>query len=138
MVRNLYLKENIDPDSTMDLGDTARTKLTLKALGYLDTPEHQLSQYPDQDMFDGLKRFQAAHDLQVDGIMKRGGPTERSLGRQLTEAGIFHSKPSVQNPAKPCPPGEHPELQRICIPGTSICIDKWVCIPNPTDGGERG
>ncbi|WP_420548253.1 hypothetical protein [Curvivirga sp.] len=34
---------------------------------------------PDQPMFDGIKKFQVAKKLKVDGVMKLGGETEKAL-----------------------------------------------------------
>jgi len=82
-------------------------------------------------MFDGIKAYQKANKFKVDGVMKPGGETEKSMNRRVSEASGVQAKTR-------CPVGYYPVNKRICIPGTSICKDNWVCAPLPNAGGKRG
>ena len=164
MPDGLFLKNRIHPDADMDLQDSARTKLALKAAGFLDTPDDQLTEFPDKPMINGVKKFQKANGLKVDGIMDPGGPTEKAFGGQVLKNGRFTSAerlpgdwkdhPDIANPPVPkddnpiidrrapkkpdikCPRGYHPRIKRTCI-NPFFCYEKWECIPNPDGGGIR-
>lgn len=60
-----------------------QTKSALKALGHCKTPDYGMTPYPDESMFDGIKSYQRANKLRVDGIMKPGGETEESMNSRL-------------------------------------------------------
>ncbi len=45
-----------------------------------------MTPYPDEPMFDGIKAYQKANRLRVDGVMKPGGETEQSMNKRVAEA----------------------------------------------------
>ena len=69
-----------------DLNDVTNTKTALRALGHFKTPDYGLTTYPDQALFDGVKDFQKARNLSVDGVMKPGGETETALAQVAAPA----------------------------------------------------
>jgi hypothetical protein len=73
------------PTPAADLTDTLNAKRALLWLGYFEPPAYGLTPYPDKPLFDGIRRFQKAHDLKPDGVMKPGGATERALAADLAE-----------------------------------------------------
>jgi len=79
------LSGSIDPDTSMDEGDVFNTKTALNTLGHFKPPKHGLTRFPDQPMIDGVKSFQRANELRVDGVMKPGGPTAERVDQRLAE-----------------------------------------------------
>ena len=73
------LKRVLGPGSNTDPDDVWATKQTLRLNGYYTTPKHEMTVFPDRQLFDAIKRYQRDHDLRVDGIVKPGGETERHL-----------------------------------------------------------
>ncbi len=76
------VKKTIGSSWNVDEDDVVKTKTALKKTGDYKAPDWGVTGYPDQDMFDGLKSFQKREGLQVDGVMKPGGPTEKRLAQK--------------------------------------------------------
>lgn len=76
------VKKTIGSSWNVDEDDVVKTKTALKKTGDYKAPEWGVTGYPDQDMFDGLKSFQKREGLQVDGVMKPDGPTEKRLAQK--------------------------------------------------------
>lgn len=70
---------HVDPD------DVLGAKGTLNQLGYYEVPSFGFTGYPDTPLFEGVERFQKDKGLQIDGIVKPNGPTERAMQRALQE-----------------------------------------------------
>ncbi|MBO6518697.1 MAG: peptidoglycan-binding protein [Rhodospirillales bacterium] len=83
MFNPLKLAGRIDRAAQVHEDDTLQTKAALKALGYYKTPTFGMTSWPDEQMFEGIQAFQKAHNLKVDGVMKRGGETEQSMNIRL-------------------------------------------------------
>ncbi|MTI11294.1 hypothetical protein [Curvivirga aplysinae] len=80
MNKNTFsLNSTLAKDSPADPEDTLNVKRKLHKSGFMDMPSYGLDDMPDQPMFDGIKKFQAAKKLKVDGVMKPGGETEKSM-----------------------------------------------------------
>ena len=77
------VKKTIGSSWNVDEDDVVKTKSALKKTGDYKAPDWGVTGYPDQDMFDGLKSFQKREGLEVDGVMKPGGPTEKQLRKKL-------------------------------------------------------
>ncbi|MBI5163199.1 MAG: peptidoglycan-binding protein [Magnetospirillum sp.] len=74
----------VETSTRIDLNDIVATKTALNRLGYYQPPYgSEFGDWTDREMFDGIKRFQQDNALKVDGMMKPGGPTERTINRQL-------------------------------------------------------
>jgi hypothetical protein len=81
----LKLKRPMDEYTSVDLSDIVPTKRALKQLGYYQPPiGNELGAWVDNNLFDGIRRFQRDNRLRVDGVMKPGGPTETAINRQLS------------------------------------------------------
>ena len=76
------VKKTIGSSWSVDEDDVVKIKSALKKTGDYKAPDWGVTGYPDQDMFDGLKSFQKREGLQVDGVMKPGGPTEKRLAQK--------------------------------------------------------
>ena len=63
--------------------DTLSMKNVLRRLGHYETPEYGMTPYPDERMFQGIRGFQKAKGLLVDGVVEPNGPTARALGEAL-------------------------------------------------------
>lgn len=131
MSLNLFLKRTVDPNASVDLDDAARTKLALKSLGYLRTPDKDLSEYPDTEMFESIKRFQAGNDLKVDGVIKPGGETENHL---LQAFGPTPWTLSPNPPDRECA-GQWVSAGKDCL--GQVCIYYWQCLEK-SDDSPRG
>ena len=77
--KTLSRSVNADPD------DVLKLKSTLFGLGHYKVPKWGITSYPDQDLFKGVEEFQKKNKLKVDGVLKPGGPTERSLDKILAK-----------------------------------------------------
>lgn len=82
----LKLAGRVDRAAQVHEDDTMQTKAALKALGHYKAPSYGMTPYPDEPMFDGIKAYQKANKLNVDGVMKPGGETEQSMNKRVAEA----------------------------------------------------
>jgi len=143
MFRNpLNLKRTIERSSNSDLDDVLKVKTALHGLGFYDEPDYGLTTYPDQPLFQGIKKFQSAHGLKKDGVMKPDGETVNTLWKKVSEE-VDRSRKEADdgqstNKTGNCPKGYHETIERICLPGTDICWDRKKCVPMPSGGGPRG
>ena len=148
------LKSPVASNVNVDLEDSLRTKTALHRLGYLKAPEHGLTRYPNQLMFDAIEQFQKARGLKRDGIMKPGGPTERVLDKFLSDRGIS-IMPRDQSKEGPLgeqvgeqageQAGEHGSVFGVPIPGgatndNGLTVDKvppGAILSVGTDDGDK-
>ena len=79
------LASRIERNVNVDLDDTLRTKKALNHLGYLDVPSFGITEYPNEQLFEGITKFQNDNHLKVDGVMKPGGETAKKLGETMTQ-----------------------------------------------------
>ncbi len=77
------LKQDLGADRPADMDDVWVTKQNLHLNGYYEIPEYGLTPYPDRPLFESIRKYQAEHDLQVDGVMKPGGETESHMLNHL-------------------------------------------------------
>ena len=63
--------------------DILNVKRALNRMGFYDVPDYGMTPYADRTMFDGIRRFQRANGLRVDGVMQRGHATERAMNDVL-------------------------------------------------------
>lgn len=68
--------------------DVLSMKSALTQLGEYSPKPDGPSRWTDDEMFDGMKRFQRKSGLQVDGVARPGGPTATSIGSALAETAI--------------------------------------------------
>ncbi len=76
--------------------DVLNVKRALNRMGFYDVPDYGMTPYADRTMFDGIRRFQRAKGLRVDGVMERGRATERAMNDALRRA-------SAERPERPNP-----------------------------------
>lgn len=76
---------NINPD------DVFNVKKYLKNLGYYQEPEWGMTKFTDNQMFDGIRKFQKDNHLKVDGVMKPEGETENAFNKLLRKGGYLSS-----------------------------------------------
>ncbi len=95
------LKEPMGTNYRVDPGDIVNTKQALTDLGYYKIPPHRgIDDWTDDAMFDGIRSFQKDNDLKVDGFMRPGGPTERTINTELAAAGT--PAPTAKADKKTC------------------------------------
>jgi peptidoglycan hydrolase-like protein with peptidoglycan-binding domain len=76
MATRYWLKNTLGTSYPADPSDVVHTKLRLQSHGYYDEPKYGVTEYPDTPLFEGIRRFQKDNGLQIDGLMRPGGPTE--------------------------------------------------------------
>ena len=103
--------------------DVLNVKRALNRMGFYDVPDYGMTPYADRTMFDGIRRFQRANGLRVDGLMQRGRETERAMNdrlQQQTEAGARAE--GDRNRGRKSPQEEHQEWRN----GEIIRIGKLI------------
>jgi len=60
------LRLTLSRDANVDLDDTLRTKKALKQVGYFETPEYGMTEYPDEPMYKGIEDFQRDNGLPLN------------------------------------------------------------------------
>ena len=92
------IKSTLSASNSVDLDDSLNAKKAFNKLGYYPTPSYGITQYPDQPLFDGIKKFQSDHGLQKDGVMKPGGETAQTLGKVLEQKKQSAATPKPATP----------------------------------------
>jgi len=90
------LHQNLEINSTVDEEDVLEVKEFLYKKGMYDLPDYGLTPYPDERLFESIKKYQKQHNLTVDGIMRVDGETQESMRKD----GKIESEelpPPVQN-----------------------------------------
>lgn len=78
------LRAAVARSNDLDRVDVLKTKLVLGHLGHFQEPPYGVTEYPDEPMFSALEAFQRRENLEVDGLMRPDGPTERRINQRLT------------------------------------------------------
>ncbi|MDA8637737.1 peptidoglycan-binding protein [Rhodospirillales bacterium] len=100
---NFQLKKTIGSSWITDQDDVVKTKSALEKTGDYKAPDWGINGISDEDMFDGLKSFQKREGLEVDGVMKPGGPTEERLRQTTQKARSAKSLTASHQPQKETP-----------------------------------
>ena len=80
-------------------------KNILRRLGHYTTPDYGMTPYPDERMFEGIRGFQKAKGLAVDGVVEPNGPTARALGDALRPTIPRRARSAGKSAASGRPPG---------------------------------
>ncbi|MBI5162757.1 MAG: peptidoglycan-binding protein [Magnetospirillum sp.] len=85
----LKLTSPIGTNYRTDPADLMSTKRALNVLGYYDIPpERGIDDWADGAMFEGIRQFQKANGLKIDGFMRPEGPTVKAMNQQLAAGGV--------------------------------------------------
>ncbi len=124
MFNPFELKDTLSANNSVDLDDSLNAKKAFGALGYYKTPNYGLTKYPDQPLFDGIKKFQADNGLKKDGVMNPGGETARTLGNVLGR----QAKKLTPSPASPSGPTRGPlgTPKQPALPSLAAAVAKPV------------
>ena len=93
----LNLKEDIGSDRPVDEDDTFKAKHAFKSIGYYDEPSYGMTPYPDQPLFDGIKKFQKDKGLYQDALMEPEGETVTALRKRSSESPVKPAYAPVTN-----------------------------------------
>ena len=107
LVRPMDEYTNVDP------GDIVNAKQALRQLGYYQPPiGNQIGAWVDNNLFDGVRKFQRDNRLKVDGVMKPGGPTEKTINQRLGFVSKAQDNGDDQNkdPSVIVPPAGDPNM----------------------------
>ncbi len=82
----IKLKKPFAANVAVDEEDARAVKRSLNWLGYY-TPYEKvgISPYPDQAIFEAIRKFQTDHGLLESGAMKPGDETEVALSREISK-----------------------------------------------------
>lgn len=78
------LNKDVVTSSAVAEEDMIPLKTYLKKFGAYDTPSYGMTEYPDDQLFEGIKTYQRKNNLTVDGTMKREGETIASMNKELS------------------------------------------------------
>ena len=79
------LESGVDPAGPIQPDDIRQTKQALHDLGFYQMPAHGITDFTDDEMFEGIAAFQRARKLRVDGTMIPDGQTERAINNELAK-----------------------------------------------------
>ena len=79
------LESGFDPAGPIQPDDIRQTKQALHDLGFYQMPAHGITDFTDDEMFEGIAAFQRARKLRVDGTMIPDGQTERAISNELAK-----------------------------------------------------
>ena len=77
------LESVVDRGESVRPGDIRQTKQALTELGFYQVPAHGITDFTDDEMFEGIEAFQRDRKLRVDGMMIPNGRTERAINDAL-------------------------------------------------------
>jgi hypothetical protein len=122
-----FLKKTIAENSPTDPDDVIITKRFLERLGNYEVPDWGVGDFTDDSLFNGIRRFQEANDLKVDGVMNPGGETEQALISKVAELSSSDSSESgpeqqVLNPSSR--PSEN-QCEEMLERETAQCDNVW-------------
>ena len=84
MIGMFNLNQTLASNSAADPDDTLNTKRALGSLGYYEAPSFGMTEYPDEELFNGIKTFQKDNGLTKDGVIKtcrrNRNPTGQNIG----------------------------------------------------------
>jgi len=83
------LKRGVGPGYETDPDNVWLLKHALREEGLYAEPDHGMTPFPDSNLFNAIKEFQARNGLRADGIAKPGGETELRLRKQLHAVATF-------------------------------------------------
>lgn len=89
-------KEVSEHTSDIEPIDVLSVKNRLKDLGYYKEPEWGMTNFTDNQMFDGIRNFQENEGLKVDGVMKPDGETENKINEVIEKKNGQQDNPSAQ------------------------------------------
>ncbi|MBF0246693.1 MAG: peptidoglycan-binding protein [Alphaproteobacteria bacterium] len=158
------LNRMLSESSSAHPEDVLNTKTALTRLGFYQPPEWGITDFPDRAMFNGVREFQNANGLKVDGVMKQGGPTENAfqqLAQRMQDKPLLQIDPNAQGGIRvsplqdrgegktpstptlkegtnqqPCPHMQKQVKSKVCLPYTNMCYDDVKCESFPA-GGKR-
>jgi hypothetical protein len=76
MAKGYRLKGTVSSGNNVDPDDVWVLKHALHRNGFYSTPSDGITPYPDSNLFDAIKQFQAENGLRADGVVAPGGKTE--------------------------------------------------------------
>lgn len=88
-------KEVSETTDDIDTEDVLSVKNKLKGFGYYQEPEWGITNFADKQMFDGIRKFQTANKLKIDGIMKPEGETEVKVNERIRNNPINEIQTSI-------------------------------------------
>ncbi len=84
-LNNIFnLNKDVATSSAVAEEDMIPLKTYLKKFGAYDAPSYGMTEYPDNELFEGIKTYQRKNNLTVDGTMKKDGETITSMNKELS------------------------------------------------------
>lgn len=93
----IKLSKTVGYDYKVNTNDVLIIKTALRDLGYYKIPDYGLTPYPDNSMFESIRKFQSDNGLTTDGIINPAGETIEALNERYD-----NDLPSVRSPTSWC------------------------------------
>jgi len=79
----MHLSRWVGSDIAVSEADTTAIKTALHRMGLYEVPRYGMTPYPDEAMFDGVKKLQTALGVEASGSIRPGGAEEEALSAAL-------------------------------------------------------
>ncbi|MCL1902265.1 MAG: DUF2778 domain-containing protein [Alphaproteobacteria bacterium] len=97
--KSVEVKRNVSPNSSVDTSDIKKLKQSLYKTGHYKPDikagefDGFYNEYPNDNLFNGIKDFQRDNGLKPDGVINKGGPTEKMLNSKYEFRGNTFKDP---------------------------------------------
>ncbi|MCL1892240.1 MAG: DUF2778 domain-containing protein [Alphaproteobacteria bacterium] len=96
--KSFEVKQDISSNRPANTGDVINVKQNLSKLGYYKSdprsePDGKFHGYPNDNLMTAIKGFQRDNKLVADGVIMKGGPTERALNDKFEFKGFTFKDP---------------------------------------------
>jgi len=95
MLHPFNLNRTVSRAVSTDPDDILKLKTTLSGLGHYRVPKWGITPYPDSGLFDAVEDFQKQSKLKVDGVLKPGGPTQKTINQTINQ--VLDEPRTLQN-----------------------------------------
>ncbi|WP_337998186.1 BPSL0067 family protein [Oleispirillum naphthae] len=83
----MRLSRRVGSDIAVSEADTTAIKTALYRMSLYEVPRYGMTPYPDEAMFDGVKKLQSALGVEASGSIRPGGAEEHALSAALDGTG---------------------------------------------------
>ncbi len=85
ILEQFCLNKDVSRHNSVSEKDMIPLKTKLSQFGAYTTPNYGMTEYPDDELFEGIKMYQRKNGLNVDGVMKKNGETLSSMNKELAK-----------------------------------------------------
>lgn len=85
ILEQICLNKDVSRHNSVSEEDMIPLKTKLSHFGAYTIPKYGMTEYPDDELFEGIKRYQRKNGLTIDGVMKKNGETLSSMNNELAK-----------------------------------------------------